>query len=243
MALPKLATPEFNTVIPSTKENIRYRPFLVGEEKILFMAQESKNNKDIFNATLNILRSCILTKGIKYEELTSYDLEFLFLMLRAKSVGEIITLKMKHANKEFADKCDHTTKIDLNIEDIKIKYKEGHNNKIFLTEDIGMILKDPKASDTNVMELSNKKNKFDNVINLMHSCTVSLFDKETVYPKSGFTEVEFKSFIEKLNKAQFQKIVEFFDTLPVLSHTFEFVCEKCKNKETVTIEGLNNFFT
>jgi hypothetical protein len=119
MALPKLVTPEFETVIPSTKEPIKFRPFLVKEEKVLYMALESGEEKDIYNAVMSILDSCVLTPNIDNTKYTSYDLEFLFLKLRSKSVGEKIDLSLSHMNKEYLDKCSNSTKVQVNIDDIK----------------------------------------------------------------------------------------------------------------------------
>lgn len=232
MALPKLVTPEFDTIIPSTKEYIKFRPFLVKEEKVLYMALESGEQKDIFNATMNILEACIQTPGIDVEKLTTYDTEFLFLQLRAKSVNEVATVNIKH------ELCETYTPVDVRLDEINIEYPENHEHKIDLTDKIGIALKDPSAK---IVSKINGTNELDNFFYMIYHCTDYIYDSEKLYEE--FTREEFRDFIESLSKAQFEKIKNFFDTLPKLKKELTFTCHKCGVDSDVTLEGLQTFFT
>ena len=240
MALPKLSTPEFNTVIPSTKEDIKFRPFLVKEEKILYMALEGGEQKEIYNATMNILENCILTPGVKYNQLTSYDLEFLFLKLRSKSVGEQIELNLQHPDEEYRKStCSAMTKVMIDIDSINIQYNDKHDSKIDLGNGIGIELKDPNAGIFTKIDPDN--NEFDQMLSMMYECTKLVYDADDVY--NDFTKEELNEFVGQLTKDQFENITEFFNTLPALKHEIHFVCEECGKPETITLEGLQSFFT
>jgi hypothetical protein len=236
MALPKLLTPEFKTKIPSTGEVIKFRPFLVKEEKILYIALEGKDQKDIFNAVMSILSSCILTPGVKVDDFTSYDLEYLFLKLRAKSVGETIEILAKHKDQS---ECTHATKVKLNIDDIEVYKSEIHENVIQFTDDIGIKCRDPKANVFQTIKESD--NEMDRLLKVILECVESVFDKDTIYTE--FTKEELVEFIESLNKEQFEKLVTFFNTLPSLEHKVTYVCPECGKEETIEIKGLQSFFT
>jgi len=240
MALPRLSTPEFETVIPSSKEPIKFRPFLVKEEKVLYMALEGGEQKDIYNATMSILDSCILTPGVNYHDFTSYDLEYLFLKLRSKSVGEKIDLNIKHMNEEYLEKCKASNKVTIDIDSIGIEYNESHSDTIDLGGGgIGMKLKDPNASL--FTKINEKDNEFDQMLSMVYNCVDFVYDENDVY--NDFTKEEMDDFIGQLSKEQFEKITEFFNTLPALKHKIEFTCSECGETESITIEGLQSFFT
>lgn len=232
--LPILTTPEYTTRIPSTKEEIRYRPFLVREEKILYMALEGKEKKEIFSAIVQILNSCILSKGIVVENLASFDIEFLFLQLRAKSVGEIIQLKVTHPDGE----CKHPTDIELNISDIEVLWgEEGDNTKIMLDDSLGVMMRYPKVDFIKEQPTASDMN---NTFALIIKCIEFVFDKEEVY--NDFTPEEMNTFLESMSKTQFEKILRFFSAMPKLKHTIEFNCSACKKTDSVVLEGLQSFF-
>jgi hypothetical protein len=239
MALPQLSTPEFETVIPSTKDRIKFRPFLVKEEKILYMALEGGEQRDIYNATMNIMESCILTPGVNYKDLTSYDLEFLFLQLRSKSVGEKIELNIRHMNEEYAEKCKAATQVSIDIDDVKVEYDDQHVDKINLGNGIGIKLKDPNASI--FTKIDQNANDFDQMLTMVYDCVDMVYDAEDVY--TDFTMEELDAFLGQLTKDQFEKITGFFNTLPTMRQKVKFKCSECGETEEVTLEGLQSFFT
>lgn len=238
MALPSLVAPEYETNIPSTNQAIKYRPFLVKEEKILYLAMESGEEKEILNALMNLLKECILS-DFDVKTLTTYDLEYLFLNIRSKSVNDVISLNANHKDNE---ECKNVTKIEIPIDDIKIAKDENHDYNVILDEEtgLGLELKDPSAM---ILEkVSSYEDEFEAVFGMVHDCVKLVFDKNDVY--DNFTKEELRTnILDNLNQEQFEKIMEFFNTLPKLTHTVEYTCEKCEEKETIVIEGLQSFFT
>jgi len=238
MALPSLVAPEYETIIPSTKQPIRYRPFLVKEEKILYLAMESGEEKEILRALMNLLDSCILD-DVDTNVLTTYDLEYLFLNIRAKSVNDVIALNARH--KDDTD-CGHVTKIEVKIDDINIVNDEEHIYNLVLDEKtgLGLELKDPAALDLG--EIAETKDEFDAVFGMVYKCVKLVFDENNVY--DSFTEKELReSILDNLNQEQFEKLMKFFNTLPKLKHEVTYTCPKCEKEETIVIEGLQSFFT
>jgi hypothetical protein len=234
MALPKLVTPEHETTIPSTKEPVKFRPFLVKEEKILYMALESGEAVDIKNAILQIMDSCIITPGVDVNKFTTYDVEYIFVKLRSKSVGEIVDINLKHINSE----CKHQTPYKLNLDTVKIKFDENHSNLIQVTDKIGIKMKSPSLND--VLSLSNSSDMVDNVFKLLLKSVECIFDEDTVY--DDFTEKEIEEFMESLTQEQFIKVQNFYNTMPKLSHEITWKCKECSESETIKLEGLQSFF-
>jgi len=234
MALPKLATPEFETVIPSTKEPIKFRPFLVKEEKILYMALESGDTNDIKNGILGILDNCILTPGVNVNEFATYDVEYLFLKLRSKSVGEIISLNIKHQYSE----CEGIKSYELNLDDVEIHYNEDHKDTIMITDKVGIKMKMPNLTDV----LNNTSNDIDvdSIFKLLLKSVECIFDEENVYDE--FSEDELKEFMDNLTQDQFLEVQKFFDTIPKLYHSIEWTCDQCGETETIELQGLQSFF-
>ena len=234
MALPKLVTPEFETVIPSTKEPIKFRPFLVKEEKILYMALESGDTNDIKNGILSILDNCILTPGVNVNEFATYDVEYLFLKLRSKSVGEIISLNIKHQYSE----CEGIKSYELNLDDVEIHYNEDHKDTIMITDKVGIKMKMPNLTDV----LNNTSNDIDvdSIFKLLLKSVECIFDEENVYDE--FSEDELKEFMDNLTQDQFLEVQKFFDTIPKLYHSIEWTCDKCGETETIELQGLQSFF-
>lgn len=233
MALPKLITPEFETTIPSSKKKIKFRPFLVKEEKILYMALEGGNEDEIENSIIKVLEDCILA-DVDPRKLASYDVEYLFLQLRSKSVGEVVELSLRHG----ADTdCDHRTPVAVDLNKVKVKFFKDHEYKININDELGMKLKDPTLSDLNGMTDTD----YNNTIKLIANCVDMVYDKEDVYP--DFTIEEATEFLLSMTQEQFKNIEKFFDTLPKLQHEIKWTCPECGKKDSVTVEGLQSFFT
>jgi hypothetical protein len=231
MALPSIATPQFSTTVPSTGQEIEYRPFLVKEEKVLMMAMEGGDNKEIATATKNILKDCILS-DVDIKKLTIFDIEFLFLKLRAKSVGETIELKVAHPDENST--CKEMTDVVIDIDDIKVT-EQKTDNKIMLTDDIGVVLRYPGIDDVDGLGESPEQ-----MFSMIANCIEYVFDKENVF--NEFTEKEMVEWIENLKQTQFSKITDFFSEIPKLSHDIEWTCKECGKKDKVTLEGLQSFF-
>ena len=243
MALPLIVTPEYRTTIPSTKQEISYRPFLVKQEKVLLTAQESDDDKDQILAVAKVLSECITTPDIIVGSLTPFDIEYLFLKLRSKSVGESITIKMGHQGTTnpsgtLENKCEFKTEININLDDI-IAPVITVDKKIQITDDIGVVLKYPTFHD-----MANNEEKEQNVnfmFDLLADSVDYIYDKEDVY--NDFTKEEAREWVESLNQAQFEKISEFFINMPKLTHEVKWKCGGCGVEESVVLEGLSNFFT
>ena len=231
MALPSLSTPEFQTVIPSTGETIAYRPFLVKEEKILLMAMEGNDQKEIEIAIKKILSNCIL-QDIDVNKLAMFDMEYLFLQLRGKSVGEVIDLSVTHIDSE----CKHRTDIKVNIDDIKVQ-NINQEKKVMLTDDVGVMMKYPTMQEAMGVSGENTEAVFE----ILSKSVDYVFDAENVY--NDFTEAEIVEWINGLNQTQFQKILAFFESMPKLSHEVFWKCKECKEEDTITLEGIQSFFT
>ena len=239
MALPKLLTPEFSVQLPSTNEPLRFRPFLVKEEKVLYMALEGGEPAEIQKSVLDVLGACILTPDIEVSKLTSYDIEYLFLQLRSKSVGEEIEISLFHQDEQIREKCDHQTKVTLNVNDIKVKFNEENKDVVMITEEVGVKLKPPSLDLA--LSVDTKKSTLDMSMDVLAGCIVNIFDKENVYEE--YTRKELEDFVESLTQDQFKNINQYFLTVPKLSHTVEYTCEKCGREEKVVLEGLQSFFT
>ena len=235
MALPKINTPTYELVVPSTGEEIRYRPFLVKEEKILLMAMESGDNKEIIRAIQDIVKECTYDK-LKLSTMPMFDIEYLFLNIRAKSVGEITTLRLSCPDDEKT-----TVKVDVNLTEIEVQTDKNHTNKIELTDEMGIMMKYPTidsfAGDMSEINASN-------MLELISGCIDSIYDKggEEVFEAKDQTKKELIEFIEQLNSKQFKNIQGFFDTMPKLKHTIKVKNPKTKKESEVVLQGLNDFF-
>lgn len=231
MALPSISTPEFKTKIPSTGQEITYRPFLVKEEKILLMALEGNDQKEIENAIKKILTNCILD-DIDVDKLAMFDMEYLFLQLRGKSVGEVIELSVVHPDAEI----QHRTDVTINIDDIKLS-NMNQEKKIMLTDNVGVMMKYPTMKEAMSVTGEGTEAIFDI---LSHSVDY-VFDADSVY--NEFTQEEIVEWISTLNQSQFQKILNFFENMPKLSHEITWYCEKNKKEFSLKLEGIQSFFT
>jgi len=237
MALPKLNTPTYELEIPSTDEKLKYRPFLVKEEKILMMALETKDNTQIVNAVKDIVSECTFNK-IKISTMPMFDTEYIFLQIRSKSVGEVSKLKLLCPDgdgKTYAD-------VELDLNEVKVQVGDDHTNKIELTDDMGVIMTYPNIdsfSDSGIKDINAS-----NMLDVIGSCILQIYEEkgEKIYEAKDQTKKELTEFIESMNTKQFQDIQKFFDTMPKLTHTVTVKNPKTKKESKVTLSGLNDFF-
>ena len=238
MPLPKIATPTYELVLPSTDQTIQFRPFLVKEEKLLVLALESEDNKQITTAIKSVLKNCVLTKGIKVEQLPTFDIEFLFLNIRGKSVGEELEVNIVCPD-------DETTQVtvDINLDDIQVQKNEEHNKQIKLDDNLMMEMKYPSLDQfiKNNFDF-NEKNQMDQSFQLIASCIDKIYSEEEVWATADCTKKEVNDFLEQMNSGQFKLIETFFETMPKLSHTISVTNPKTKVESDVVLEGLASFF-
>jgi len=236
MALPKLTTPTYELEIPSTDEKISYRPFLVKEEKILLMAMESGKNEDIVSAIKQIVSECTFNK-LKVGTMPMFDIEYIFLNIRAKSIGEVSKLKVL-----CPDDKETYANIEVNLEDIQVQVADDHTNKIELTNDMGLIMTYPTIDSFSEsgMQVVNASN----MTEIISKCILQIYENngEKVYDAKDQTQKELTEFIEQMNTEQFKKVQKFFDTMPRLKHEIKVKNPKTKKTSNVTLSGLNDFF-
>ena len=238
MPLPKIATPTYELELPSTGKTIQYRPFLVKEEKLLVIALESEDTKQITNAIKAVLKSCILTKGIKVDHLPTFDIEFLFLNIRGKSVGEELEVKVT-----CPDDKETQVPITINLDDIKVDKNKEHNNQIKLDDNIMMEMKYPSLNEFIKNNFDpNDSNQMEQSFDLIASCIDKIYTQEEVWATEDCTKKEMNEFLESMNSSQFKEIEKFFETMPKLSHTIKVTNPKTKVKSDVVLEGLASFF-
>tara|TARA_B100001063_G_scaffold238760_1_gene261332 strand:+ start:2391 stop:3098 length:708 start_codon:yes stop_codon:yes gene_type:complete len=235
MALPKLSVPQYKVKLPSTGEQLNMRPYLVKEEKILLIALESKDAMQIQNAVKNLIMSCYDLKDAK--QLTSFDLEYLFLQLRAKSVGENIALRMK------CEECDNLNDYSVNIDAVKIDNIDKENT-FMLDEDkkVGLTMRYPTMENLEKLDLS-KLDSVEGLMDLISVCVKTIFDEDNVYNADEETREDLMDFIESFSSSQFAKIQEFFVSIPSMTYNDEIECTACGHKNKVELRGLQSFFT
>ena len=238
MPLPKIATPTYELVLPSNGKNIKYRPFLVKEEKVLVIALESEDNKQITNAIKSVLRNCILTKGIKVENLPTFDIEYLFLNIRGKSVGEEVEVNIICPDDEKTE-----VPVTIDLDDIEVQKNEEHTNKIKLDASLMMELKYPSLDQFIKSNFDfADQNAMDTSFQLIASCIDKIYSEEEVWAAADCTKKEMNEFLESMNSSQFKEIEKFFETMPKLSHTITVTNPKTKVESDVVLEGLASFF-
>ena len=238
MPLPKIATPTYELELPSTQKPIHYRPFLVKEEKLLVLALESEDIKDITTAIKNVIKACIKTRGIKVENLPTFDIEYLFLNIRGKSVGEDIEV-----NLICPDDNKTQVPVTISIDDVQIKRTEGHTNKIKLDSSLMMEMKYPSLAEfiKNNFDF-NEENVMDQSFDLIASCIDKIYNEEEVWVAADCTKKEISTFLESMNTTQFKEIEKFFETMPKLSHKVKITNPNTKVESEVVMEGLSSFF-
>lgn len=235
MPLPTIEAPKYEAILPSTGKKFTYRPYLVKEEKLLMIAMESADSKQIMNAIKETIRACTFGK-LDPNVLPVFDIEYVFLKLRAKSVGEVSRVNCR------CEKCEKQTAIQVNLDEISVDVTKAPSNKIALTEKVGVVMRWPRV-DTIIegagkSEQEQKKLAFDIILD----CIESIYDEKKVYPASTTSRAELNEFIESLNQTQFKKIQKYIEQMPKLEHTITFICSHCSEKNSILVRGLKNFF-
>jgi len=237
MPLPKIVTPTYELELPSTGQLIKYRPFLVKEEKILLLALESENTKDITTAIKSVIKNCIHTKGIKVESLPTFDIEYLFLNIRARSVGEDIELSLICPDDNVT-----TVPVTINVDDIQVQKTEGHDNKIKIDDNLMMEMKYPSLDQFIKNNFDMSGNTMEQSFDLISDCIDKIYSDDEVWTASDVTKKELTDFLDQMNSFQFKQIEKFFETMPKLSHKVKIVNPKTKVESEVVLEGLSSFF-
>jgi len=240
MPLPTIATPTYELTLPSTGKKIKYRPFLVKEEKILILALDSKNQFDITNSVKDVLKKCVLTRGVKIDELPTFDIEYLFLNIRAKSVGEDINLIVTCPD-------DRKTEVPVTIyvDEIKVIKSKEHSKDITLDKDMTLRMKYPSLNqfiESNFETDDSPQTTVDKTFQLVSDCMETVFTKEDAWDSNDYSSEERMQFIEQLSSKQFKEVEKFFATMPKLSHTIEVTNPNTKKKSSIVLEGLADFF-
>tara|TARA_Y100000310_G_scaffold91802_1_gene89260 strand:+ start:1290 stop:2006 length:717 start_codon:yes stop_codon:yes gene_type:complete len=238
MGLPKINAPEYELILPSTEEKIKYRPFLVKEEKILLIAQETGGDKEMFTAVKQICTACTFDK-LSFDNMPMFDLEYLFLNIRAKSVGEVVELELGFPGDE-----EVKVKTSIDLTKIEVKVTEGHTSEIDITDDIKVMMLYPQFD---LMALimggtDEGETAIEGAFRLVGACMGQIYFGEEMYDAQDQTEEEIQEFLESLTQSQFAKLQGFFETMPKLKHDVVLVHPKTKKKETIVLEGLNSFF-
>jgi len=245
MALPKIDVPTYETKLISNGKTVKYRPFLVKEQKLFLMAAQSTDEKETVDVVKQVLNNCILS-DIDVDDLPTFDLEHLFMQLRARSVGEVVNLKYNCNNTVKDDKgeekaCGSLVKFDLNILDIKPIIDEKHSSKIEISDKLGIMMKYPTLSL--IKDAGNLANEdVDTVLNVIVSCIDYIYDADQMYYAKDSTKEELLEFIEGMEQEDMEKIQLFFTTMPKIAKELDFKCKKCGYEETITVQGIQNFF-
>lgn len=233
MPLPVINAPTYELTIPSTGQTVQYRPFLVKEEKILLMANEGGEASEIVRAMKQIIGNCI-QNGYNTDNMPLFDVEYIFLKLRSKSVNEFSEVGFR------CPECDEVNRVQIDLSGVEITTDDAHSNKVELTNDIGLIMKYPQLDSINMNDL--QSTDVDTVFDVINSCIDSIYQGEEIHDSGDYTKQEISEFINNLTQEQFLKIQQFFDTMPKLSHTVPYKCGKCEYDEPLLLEGLQNFF-
>ena len=242
--LPKIDVPVYSINLISNGKEIKFRPFTVKEEKLFLMANESSDLKTVIDTTKQVLNNCIIS-DIDIDKLPIFDIEYLFLNIRARSVNEIINLNYKCNNDikndedEGTHKCGHTVQIDVNVLDIKPKIDKKPENRIQITDKVGIMMKYPNF---NTLTKYEGENESEMVLKLTIDCIDYIYDGDQIYYAKDTTEEELVEFIENMQTKDLEKIKEFFDSMPKISKELDFKCKKCGYEERITVEGLESFF-
>ena len=238
MPLPKIATPTYELELPSTGKTIQYRPFLVKEEKLLVLALESEDTKEITTAIKAVIKACIKTRGVKVEALPTFDIEYLFLNIRGKSVGEDLDVNIICPDDKVTE-----VKVNISLDDIKCVKDENHTNKIKLDDNLMMELKYPSLDEFIKTNFDMKEqNQMEQSFDLIAQCIDKVYTEEEVWATEDCSKKELNEFLESMNSAQYKEIETFFTTMPKLTHKFMVTNPKTKVESEVVLEGLASFF-
>lgn len=235
MPLPKVSSPTFSFKLPSTGKDVVFRPFLVKEEKSLLVAMESKDIDHMQRAMIEVLSECIMTEGVDVKKLPMFDLEYLFLKIRSKSVSEKVTLNYRHVDgiNYEGKECSIVTPVEIDLEEVEVKFREDHKSTIELTDKLVLKMRYPSFVDTVVGEINDE-------LDLIARCIEAVYDDEEIYEPDSLEEA--KQFIGSLNSQQFLKVMQFFETMPTLEHTVTYKCTGCGQDDTIVLRGLSDFF-
>ena len=240
MPLPTIETPTYELKLPSSNKKIKYRPFLVKEEKILILALESKNQNDITNAVTDVLKKCILTRGVKVDDLPTFDIEYLFLNIRAKSIGEDIKLTVT-----CPDDGETKVPVTIYVDEIKVIKPKDHKIDIVLDDKMSLRMKYPSLNqfiESNFDTEDESETIVDKTFRVVADCMDTIFNGEDAWEAKDYSAQERLDFVQQLNSQQYKKVENFFSTMPKLSHTIEVVNPNTKEKGSVVLEGLADFF-
>ena len=240
MPLPTIETPTYELKMPSSGKKIKYRPFLVKEEKILIIALESKNQNDITNAVKDVLKKCILTRGIKVDDLPTFDIEYIFLNIRAKSIGEDIRLTVT-----CPDDRETQVPVTIYVDEIKVIKPEEHTTDVVIDDKLTLRMKYPSLNqfvESNFEVDDDPEVLVNKTFKVVADCMDTVFTEEDAWEAKDYTSTERVKFVEQLNSKQYKKVENFFATMPKLSHTIEVVNPNTKKKSSIVLEGLADFF-
>jgi len=235
MALPKLDTPTYQLKVPSTGESASYRPYLVKEEKLLMMAMESNDTNQMMSAVKNVIRSCT-SDTIDVNALAMFDIEYIFTQLRAKSVGEVSTIKVG------CQKCEASNEVDVNLENVRVDVPKSDMQTIALTDSVGVSLRYPSVDAMLKAQADESRSDVDRVFDLIIACIDSIYSGDEIFDAKEQSPKELSEFIESLNTQQFNKIREFIETIPSAAIDVEFMCMSCSEHNSFEVKGLGNFF-
>tara|TARA_B100000427_G_scaffold128741_1_gene107146 strand:+ start:4023 stop:4739 length:717 start_codon:yes stop_codon:yes gene_type:complete len=237
MPLPKISAPSYELVIPSSKKKVKYRPFLVKEEKVLILALESQDTKQIANAVKDVISHCILTRGIKVEKLATFDIEYLFLNIRGKSVGEEVEIMITCPD-------DGKTQVPtmVNLDDIQVSTDKDHSTDIKLDDEYTLRMKYPSMDEFIKTNFASGEVDVEDTFKLVSSCIDQVYSEEESWASADCTKKELSDFVESLNSKQFKSVEKFFETMPKLKHTITVVNPETKVENEIVLEGLQSFF-
>ena len=236
MPLPKLVVPEYELELPSSKETVKYRPFLVKEEKLLLTAMQLGEEKDMISAVKTIIKNCTNLKS-RVEELSTFDIEYVFLKIRSKSIGEVSKVMVTCPDDE-----ETQVQVEIDLESVEVKFPENHTNKIELTDNIGIIMKYPSLDTFVKLNFTGSEITVDNIFDLSVTCMSQIYEGDEIYDVKTYTKKELMEFLESMKSDQFQKLQDFFATMPKLEHEIEVENPQTGVKSKITLEGLGSFF-
>ena len=240
MPLPTVATPTYELKLPSSNKKIKYRPFLVKEEKVLIIALESKSQTEITNAVKDVLKQCILTKDVNIDALPTFDIEYIFLNIRAKSIGEAINVRVK-----CPDDGETEVPVTVYVDEIKVVKSKEHKTDIVLDDNMTLRMKYPSINqfiETNFDTNEDPKESVNKTFKIISECIDTIYTQEDAWDAKDYTPEERVEFVEQLNSKQYKEVEKFFSTMPKLSHKIEITNPNTKKKSTVVLEGLADFF-
>ena len=236
MSLPKINAPEYRLNVPSSDEEIRYRPFLVKEEKLLLIAQETGDDAAIYDSVKNLVETCCFW-SVDFTKIPLFDLEYIFLNIRAKSVGEVVELEVTCPDDE-----ETKVKVEVDLTKIEVHMDEKHDARIQLTDDIGLLMSYPHLGSLAGIGSDETGVQMENLFSMIYDCMYQVWQGDEVFDAMDYSQKEKKEFIESLNHEQFEKIQNFFSTMPTVKHDIKVTYPKTKKKSTITLQGMNSFF-